>query len=108
MAHLASWAGVCPGQNESTVHSKSSHTRGGNSYLETALGTTASSVTHQKDTFLAARLRRLYPRRRVSRALVAIEHTLIVAVWHILSNGEVLRELIIISSVTSHERRFVL
>lgn len=92
-AHLASWAGVCPGQNESAGRSKSSRTRGGDSYLKAALGAAALSVTHPKDTFLAARFRRLYPRRGGSRALVAIEHTLIVAVWHILANGEGFKEL---------------
>lgn len=61
--------------------------------MKAALGAAALSVTHQKDTFLAARFRRLYPRRGGSRALVAIEHTLIVAVRHILANGEVFKEL---------------
>lgn len=87
-AHLASWAGVCPGQNESAGRSKFSHTRGGGSYLKVALGTAALSVTRQKNTFLGARFRRLYPRRGGSRALVAIEHTILTAIWHMLPNGE--------------------
>ncbi|MNW30475.1 Transposase IS116/IS110/IS902 family protein [compost metagenome] len=92
-AHLASWAGVCPGQNESAGRSKSSHTRGGDSYLKAALGTAALHATAQKDSFLAARYRRLYPRRGGSRALVAIEHTILTAIWHMLANGEVFQEL---------------
>lgn len=92
-AHLASWAGVCPGQNESAGRSKSSHTRGGDAYLKAALGTAALSAIKQKDTFLAVRYRRLYPRRGGSRALVAIEHNIIVAIWHLLANGEVFKEL---------------
>ncbi|MGX1748811.1 IS110 family transposase [Glutamicibacter protophormiae] len=92
-AHLASWAGVCPGQNESAGRSKSSHTRGGDSYLKAALGTAALSATRQKNTFLAARFRRLYPRRGGSRALVAIEHTILMAIWHMLAYGEVFKEL---------------
>ncbi|RKS19547.1 transposase [Arthrobacter sp. AG1021] len=92
-AHLASWAGVCPGQNESAGRSKSAHTRGGDSYLKAALGTAALSATRQKNTFLAARFRRLYPRRGGSRALVAIEHTILTAIWHMLAYGEVFKEL---------------
>ncbi|GAA2941865.1 IS110 family transposase [Glutamicibacter bergerei] len=92
-AHLASWAGVCPGQNESAGRSKSSHTRGGNMYLKAALGTAAMAATKRKDTFFAAKFRRLYARRGGSRALVAVEHTLIVAIWHLLATGEVFKEL---------------
>lgn len=69
-AHLASWARVCPGQNESAGRSKSSHTRGGDSYLKAALGAAALNATGQKNTFLSARFRRLDPRRGGSRALV--------------------------------------
>ena len=92
-AHLASWAGVCPGQNKSAGRSKSSHTHGGNSYLKAVLGTAALNASKQTHSFLAARYRRLYARRGGSRALVAIEHTIITAVWHILANGEVFKEL---------------
>lgn len=92
-AHLASWAGVCPGQNESAGRSRSSHTRGGDSYLKAVLGTAALNATQQKDSFLAARYRRLYPRRGGSRALVAIEHTILTSIWHMLANGEVFQDL---------------
>lgn len=92
-AHLASWAGVCPGQNESAGRQRSSHTRGGNVYLRAALGTAALAAIKHKESFLAARYRRLYLRRGGSRALVAIEHTIIVAIWHLLANGEVFKEL---------------
>ncbi|MBB2997468.1 transposase [Paeniglutamicibacter cryotolerans] len=92
-AHLASWAGVCPGQNESAGRQRSSHTRGGNVYLRAALGTAALAAIKHKDSFLAARYRRLYPRRGGNRALVAIEHSIIIAVWHMLAHGEVFKEL---------------
>lgn len=62
-AHLASWAGVCPGQKESAGRSKSSHTWGGDSYLKATLGTAALNATQQMESFLAARYRRLYLRR---------------------------------------------
>ncbi|RBL99627.1 hypothetical protein C1H84_14525 [Glutamicibacter soli] len=92
-AHLASWAGVCPGQNESAGRQRSSHTYGGNVYLRAALGTAALGAIKHKESFLAARYRRLYLRRGGSRALVAVEHTIIVAIWHLLANGEVFKEL---------------
>ena len=92
-AHLASWAGVCPGQNESAGRMKSSHTTHGNHYLKGALGVAAMSASRSKGTFLAARYRRLVTRRGKPRALVAIEHTILTAVWHMLRNGEAYDEL---------------
>lgn len=87
-AHLASWAGVCPGQNESAGKVKSGRTRPGDVYLKAALGIAALSVARQKHTGLSAKYRRIVKRRGPMRALVAIEHTIIVAVWHMLSKGE--------------------
>lgn len=92
-AHLASWAGVCPGQNESAGKMKSSHTTHGNKYLKGALGVAALSVSRSKGTFLAARYRRLVTRRGKPRAIVAIQHSILVAVWHMLRNGEAYEEL---------------
>ena len=90
---LASRAGVCPGQNESAGKMRSSHTTHGNKYLKGALGVAALSVSRSKGTFLAARYRRLVPRRGKLRALVAVEHSILVAVWHMLRNGEAYEEL---------------
>lgn len=87
-SHLASWAGVCPGQNESAGKMKSSHTTHGNRYLQGALGVAALSVSRSKNTFLAARYRRLVTRRGKPRALVAIQHSILTAIWHMLRNGE--------------------
>ena len=87
-AHLASWAGVCPGQNESAGKVKSSHTTHGNRYLKGAIGTAALSASRSKNTYLAARYRRLVSRRGPMRAIVAIEHTILTAAWHMLRNGE--------------------
>lgn len=86
---LASWAGVCPGQNESAGRVKSSHTRPGDKYLKAALGVAALSVSRSKGTYLAARYRRIAARRGPIKAVVAIEHSILVAVWHMLRNGEV-------------------
>jgi transposase len=85
---LASWAGVCPGQNESAGRVKSSHTRPGDKYLKAALGVAALSVSRSKGTYLAARYRRIAARRGPIKAVVAIEHTILIAVWHMLTNGE--------------------
>ncbi len=85
---LASWAGVCPGQNESAGRVKSSHTRPGDKYLKAALGVAALSVARSKGTYLAARYRRIAARRGPIKAVVAIEHTILIAVWHMLTNGE--------------------
>lgn len=79
-AHLASWAGVCPGQNESAGKMESSHTTHGNRYLQGALGIAALSVSRSKNTFLAARYHRLVTQRGKPRALVAIEHSILTAV----------------------------
>ncbi|GAA1817288.1 IS110 family transposase [Agromyces neolithicus] len=86
---LASWAGVCPGQNESAGRVKSAHTRPGDKYLKAALGVAALSVSRSKGTYLAARYRRIAARRGPMKAVVAIEHTILTAVWHMLRNGEV-------------------
>lgn len=92
-AHLASWAGVCPGQNESAGRMKSSHTTHGNKYLKGALGVAALSVSKSKGTFLAARYRRLVTRRGKPRAIVAIQHSILTGVWNMLRNGEAYDEL---------------
>jgi transposase len=85
-AHLASWAGVCPDMNESAGRHKPAHTRHGNRWLTGALGTAAMAAARTKDTtFIGARYRRLAGRIGRLKALVAIEHTIITAVWHILS-----------------------
>ena len=86
---LASWAGVCPGQNESAGRVKSSHTRPGDKYLKAALGIAALSASRSKGTYLAARYRRIAARRGPIKAVVAIEHTILIAVWHMLTNGEI-------------------
>jgi transposase len=87
-AHLASWAGVCPGSNESAGRVKSSHIRPGNKYLKAALGIAALAVSRTKGTYLAAKSRRISSRRGPMKALVAVEHSILTAVWNMLANGE--------------------
>jgi transposase len=79
--HLASWAGVCPGLHESAGRVKSAHTRHGNAHLKAALGVAAMSASRTTNTYLAARYRRIATRRGPVRAVVAIERTILTAVW---------------------------
>lgn len=86
-AHLASWAGVCPGHHESAGKRKSGKTRHGNRWLVGALGTAAMAAARTKDTtYLGARYRRLAPRLGKKKAIVAVEHSILTAVWHMLTN----------------------
>jgi transposase len=84
-AHLASWAGVCPGNNESAGKHHSGRTRKGDSWLRAALGEAAAAGVGTKDSYLQAQYRRLAGRRGKKRALVAVGHTILVATWHMIS-----------------------
>ena len=90
--HLASWAGVSPGSNESAGRIKSSKTRPGNPYLKGALGVSAMSAARSKNTYFSAKYRRIRARRGPMRALVAIEHALIITAWNMLTDGALYRE----------------
>jgi transposase len=92
-AHLASWAGVCPGHNESAGKVKSSQVRPGNSYLKAALGIAAMAAARTNGTYLQARYKRLAARRGAMRALVATQHSMIVSIWNMLTTGEIYNEL---------------
>ena len=86
--HLASWAGVCPGSNESAGRVKSSKTLPGNKYLKAALGTAALVASRSKNTYLSVKCRRIAARRGPMKAIVALEHSILTAVWNMLANGE--------------------
>ncbi|MGH3438649.1 MAG: IS110 family transposase [Sciscionella sp.] len=87
-AHLASWAGVCPGHHESAGKHKSGKTRHGNRWLGGALGTAAMAASRTRDTtYLGARYHRLAPRLGKKKALVALEHSILIAAWHILTDN---------------------
>ena len=90
--HLASWAGVCPGSNESAGRVKSTRTRPGNPYLKGALGIAAMSAARSHDTYYAAKYRRIAPRRGPVKAVVALEHAMLIAVWNMLQTGETFNE----------------
>jgi transposase len=100
-AHLASWAGVCPGQNQSAEVTKKAKTRPGNSYLKGALGKAAMSSLQVHDTFLQDRHGRLKSRIGGLRTTVALEHSILRSVWHMLSTNQPYREL----GAGYHQRR---
>src|SRR5215212_41802 len=86
-AHLASWAGACPGSNESAGRVKSTATRPGNPYLKAALGAAALSIANTHGTYLAAKYRRIAARRGPKKALVAVEHAILTAIWTMAHTG---------------------
>jgi transposase len=85
--HLASWAGTCPGSNESAGRVKSTSTRPGNPYLKGALGIAAMSAARSKGTYLSAKYRRIASRRGPVKAIVAVEHAILIAIWNMITNG---------------------
>jgi transposase len=91
--HLASWAGMCPGNNESAGKRRSGRVTKGNRWLKRILVQAAWAASHTKGTYLAAQYRRLAKRRGVKRALVAVGHTLLVIIYHVLKRGTTYAEL---------------
>jgi transposase len=86
--HLASWAGMCPGQHESAGKSRHGTARRGDTWLGRALATSAMSAAQSKDTYLAAQYRRIAAHRGKRRARKAVGHSILVACWHILADEE--------------------
>jgi transposase len=88
-AHLASWAGLCPGNNESAGKHKSGRTRKGNSEVSTILTECAWAASHT-GTYVGAQFRRMHRRFGKTgggKAAIAIAHTLIVIIWHVLHDN---------------------
>jgi transposase len=81
--HLASWAGLCPGQDESAGKRRSGKTRKGNRWVRTALVEAAQAARRTK-TYLAAQFRRLTTRRGLKKAMVAVAHSILRIVYHLL------------------------
>ena len=91
--HLASWAAMCPGNRESAGKRQSGHTRHGNRWLRTALVQAAWAASHSRNTYLSAQYRRLAGRRGKKRAIVAVGHTMLVMMYHMLREGVDYQEL---------------
>lgn len=86
--HLASWAGMCPGNNESAGKRKTGKTRKGNSALRVALVEAANAASRKKNSYLQVQYRRLVARRGKKKAAVAVGHTILVIAYHLITNKE--------------------
>lgn len=91
--HLAAWAGVAPGNNESAGKRYSGKTRKGNQALEVTLIQAAHAAAHTHNTYLASQYHRLAPRRGKKRAIVAVAHSILVIAYHLIQRKEPYREL---------------
>jgi transposase len=91
--HLASWAGICPGNNESAGKRLSGKMRKGNAWLRSALVEAAHAAVHSKNSYLSAQYHRLVSRRGKQKALVAVGHTLLVIVYYLLLREEEYQDL---------------
>jgi transposase len=82
--HLASWAGLCPGNKQSGGRRLQAGTNRGNRWLRAAFGEVAWVVSHTKDNYLVAQFRRLARRRGKYKAVIALAHTILVIIYHVL------------------------
>ena len=91
--HLASGAGICPGNHESAGTRVSGKPRKGSAWLRRSLCQAAWAASHTKETYLAARFRRLAARKGKKRAIVAVAHTILVSLYYMLKNKQPYNEL---------------
>jgi transposase len=92
-SHLASWARVCPSNDESAGKRRSSHIGPGNPWLRATLVEAAWAATHATHTYLAAQYRRLAARRGHKRALIAVAHTILLIAYRIIRDGTTYEDL---------------
>jgi transposase len=90
---LASWAGMCPGNNESAGKHFSGKTRKGSKWLRTALVECAEAAARTKDSYLRAQYARIKGRHGHKKAIVAVAHSILVIAYHVLLRSEPYREL---------------
>jgi len=86
-AHLASWAGICPGNNASSGKSRSGRARHGPVALRTVLTEAAQAAARTKGTYLAAHFHSVRSRRGTFKAFGATRHDILTAYWHIIHDG---------------------
>ena len=91
--HLASWAGRCPGNDQSAGKRRSGRTRKNSKFLGITLQEAALAAIATKGSYLQAQYQRLKPRLGHRRALGAVMHSMLVAYWHMFTNGETYRDL---------------
>lgn len=91
--NLASWAGMSPGNNESAGKKKLSHQSHGNKQVKSIMTEAAWAATRTKDTFYNARYHKVAARRGKKRALIAVGHSILTSVWHVLHDNVSYNEL---------------
>jgi transposase len=91
--HLASWAGMCPGHDESAGKRRSGRTRRGSPWLRQALVEAAQAAGRTRGTYLSTQYHRLAARRGKKKAVIAVGHTILVIAYHLLARGHVYEEL---------------
>jgi len=92
-AHISSWAGLCPGNNKSANKRKSGRTTKGNNLLRDTLVVCAHSAVKKKDSYFSAQFARISAHRGRKRAYVAVAHSMLVAIYHILKEGVFFKDL---------------
>ena len=92
-AHISSWAGLCPGNNESAHKRKSGRTTKGNSLLRSTLIICAHSAVRNKESYLYAQFKRISAHRGKKRAYVAVAHSILIAIYHMLTDGVMFKDL---------------
>lgn len=91
--NLASWAGMCPGNNASAGKRKSGKRAPGNPHLRRALIQAAHAAARTRNTYLSALFRRISSRRGAKRAAVAVGHSILVTIYHMINDGSVYDEM---------------
>jgi transposase len=92
-AHLAAWAGLAPGNNESAGKRRHAPMRKGSPWLRAALVEAAQAAARTKSTYLGAQFRRLLPRKGKKRAAVAVGQSILIIVYHVLTKREPYQDL---------------
>jgi transposase len=91
--HLVSWAGVCPGNDQSAGKRRSGKTTKGSKWLRGTLIEAAKAAGRTKDTYLSSQYARLRVRRGANRASIAVASSILTSVWHMLTTGETYHDL---------------
>ena len=92
-SHISAWAGLCPGNNESANRRRSGKTRKGNALLRETLVVCAHSAVKNKSTYFSAQFARLSAHRGKKRAYVAVAHSMLIAIYHIIKDGVIFQDL---------------
>jgi len=91
--HLASWAGLCPGNHQSGGKRGSGRMPDGNRWLKATLNQCAWAASRQKESYFAAQFRRVRARRGVKRAIMAVAHSQLCVCWQLLKHGQAYHDL---------------